>query len=107
MINAGAIGRDGEVLVLDMGEPVKIVDVARRFAEQHSPPLEIVFTGLREGEKLHEDLVADDEQGEATVHPMITFVAADSILLDPAEVQPTTADEMRALAAGSTQTTTI
>jgi FlaA1/EpsC-like NDP-sugar epimerase len=50
VINAGAIGRDGEVLVLDMGEPVKIADVARRFAEQHrvhpSGPLEIVFTGL-------------------------------------------------------------
>ena len=65
VINAGAIGRDGEVLVLDMGEPVKIVDVARRFAEQHTPPLEIVFTGLREGEKLHEDLVAEGERGDA------------------------------------------
>ncbi len=59
VINAGAIGRDGEVLVLDMGDPVKIADVAKRFAEQHHPALEIVYTGLRAGEKLHEDLVAD------------------------------------------------
>ena len=79
VINAGAIGRDGEVLVLDMGEPVKIADVAKRFAEQHQPPLEIVFTGLRPGEKLHEDLVADDEDGHRPFHKMITHVAADHI----------------------------
>ena len=77
VINAGAIGRDGEVLVLDMGEPVKIADVARRFAEQQIPPLEIVYTGLRPGEKLHEDLVADDETGERPFHPLITHVTAN------------------------------
>ncbi len=74
VINAGAIGRDGEVLVLDMGEPVKIVDVARRFAEQHKPSLEIVFTGLRPGEKLHEDLLTDGEHGHRPHHPLITHV---------------------------------
>lgn len=82
VINAGAIGRDGEVLVLDMGEPVKIADVARRFAEQQVPPLEIVFTGLRPGEKLHEDLVADGEAGDRPFHPMITHVQADSVEFD-------------------------
>ena len=46
-IYAGAIGDSGQVLVLDMGEPVKILDVAKRFADQQDPPLEIVFTGLR------------------------------------------------------------
>jgi FlaA1/EpsC-like NDP-sugar epimerase len=76
VINAGAIGRDGEVLVLDMGEPVKIADVAQRFADRHHPPLEIVYTGLRPGEKLHEDLVATDEQGERPFHPLITHVQA-------------------------------
>ena len=74
VINAGAIGRDGEVLVLDMGDPVKIADVAKRFADQHVPPLEIVFTGLRNGEKLHEDLVSTGESGERPFHPMITHV---------------------------------
>ena len=79
VVQAGAIGRDGEVLVLDMGEPVKIADVARRFAEQHHPPLEIEFTGLRPGEKLHEDLVALDEAGNRPFHPMINHVQAPSI----------------------------
>ena len=79
VINAGAIGRDGEVLVLDMGEPVKIAEVAKRFADQHVPPLEIVYTGLRPGEKLHEDLIADGEAGERPFHPMITHVAGDPI----------------------------
>ena len=79
VVQAGAIGRDGEVLVLDMGEPVKIAEVARRFAEQHHPPLEIEFTGLRPGEKLHEDLVALDEAGNRPFHPMITHVQAPGI----------------------------
>ena len=57
VIYAGAIGDPGEVLILDMGEPVRILDVAERFAAQHDPPLEIVFTGLRPSEKLHEDLI--------------------------------------------------
>ena len=76
VINAGAIGRDGEVLVLDMGEPVKIADVAKRFAEQHVPPLEIIYTGLRPGEKLHEDLVGAGETGERSIHPLIMHVKA-------------------------------
>lgn len=79
VVNAGAIGRDGEVLVLDMGEPVRIADVAQRFADQHHPPLEIVFTGLRPGEKLHEDLVASGEGGERPFHPMITHVQAPDL----------------------------
>jgi len=82
VINAGAIGRDGEVLVLDMGEPVKIADVAERFAGQHHPPLDIVFTGLRPGEKLHEDLVALDEAGERPFHPLITHVQAPDLAFE-------------------------
>jgi FlaA1/EpsC-like NDP-sugar epimerase len=82
VVNAGAIGRDGEVLVLDMGEPVKIADVATRFAQQHQPPLSIVFTGLRPGEKLHEDLVAADEDGERPFHPLITHVQAPALAFD-------------------------
>ena len=103
VVNAGAIGRDGEVLVLDMGEPVKIADVAQRFADQHHPPLDIVYTGLRPGEKLHEDLVAADEVGERPFHPMITHVRSGSVqTLDlPADVAP---DELkRWLARVSTQ----
>ena len=73
-IFAGAIGRSGEVLVLDMGEPVRIADVAKRFADQHTPPLRIVYTGLRPGEKLHEELLATDEADERPVHPLISHV---------------------------------
>ncbi len=73
-IYAGAIGSSGEVLVLDMGKPVKIVDVAERFALQYDPPLEVVFTGLRAGEKMHEDLIADGEVDWRPVHRLITHV---------------------------------
>lgn len=84
-IHAGAIGEPGEVMILDMGEPVKILDVARRFAEQHDPPIEIVFTGLRKNEKMHEDLVADAEAGESKQHPLITHVGVPP--LDPNQLQ--------------------
>lgn len=82
VIQAGAIGRGGEVLILDMGEPVKILDVARRMIAMSGKDIDIVFTGLRKGEKLHEDLVGVDEDDARPLHPKIshTRVAA----LDPA-----------------------
>src|SRR6056297_12111 len=79
VVYAGAIGDPGEVLILDMGEPVRILDVAERFANQHEPPLEIVFTGLRPSEKLHEDLISPDECGERRVHEMITHVSTPAL----------------------------
>ena len=81
-IYAGAIGHSGEVLVLDMGEPVKIVDVAKRFARQHSPELEIVFTGLRPGEKLHEDLFGLSESDRRPIHPLISHVPVPPLSFD-------------------------
>ena len=83
-IYAGAIGAPGEVLILDMGDPVRIVDVAERFANLHDPPIEIVFTGLRPNEKLHEDLISASEHGERRVHPLITHVDVEP--LDPSAV---------------------
>jgi FlaA1/EpsC-like NDP-sugar epimerase len=80
VVYAGAIGDPGEVLILDMGEPVRILDVAERFAAQHDPPLEIVFTGLRPSEKLHEDLIAPDESGERKVHKLITHVSVPGLV---------------------------
>ncbi|MEZ5280691.1 MAG: polysaccharide biosynthesis protein [Acidimicrobiales bacterium] len=71
VIQAGAIGAGGEVLVLDMGEPVRIVDVARRLAAQAGREAEIVYTGLRLGEKLCEDLFAGSESPVATQHELI------------------------------------
>ncbi|MFM7126573.1 MAG: SDR family NAD(P)-dependent oxidoreductase [Actinomycetota bacterium] len=81
---AGAIGRPGEVLVLDMGAPIRIADVARRFARQSVPDLRVVFTGLRAGEKLHESLFADDEVDLRPVHPHVSHVPAPP--LSPADL---------------------
>ncbi len=82
VIQAGAVGRDGEALVLDMGEPVRILDVARRLVAQAERPVEIVFTGLRPGEKLHEVLMGDGERDERPAHPLISHVPVPAIAPD-------------------------
>jgi FlaA1/EpsC-like NDP-sugar epimerase len=74
VIQAGAIGEDGDVLVLEMGEPVRIADVARRMAETVDPPLGVEVTGLRPGEKLNETLFATHEVPEPTRHQAISRV---------------------------------
>ena len=75
VIQSGALdSRDGKVLVLDMGEPVRIADLARRLIAEYDRPVEIVFTGLRPGEKLHEVLFSPDEQPELSEHPLISSV---------------------------------
>jgi FlaA1/EpsC-like NDP-sugar epimerase len=79
VIQAGAAGRDGEALVLDMGEPVRIDDVAHRLAEQAERPVDIVYTGLRPGEKLHEVLFGVEERGSRPVHPLISHVGVPTI----------------------------
>ena len=84
VVQAGAIGADGEVLVLDMGEPVKIVDVARRLVAEADRSIEIVYTGLRPGEKLHEVLFSDGERDERPRHPLISHCAVPA--LSPSEV---------------------
>jgi FlaA1/EpsC-like NDP-sugar epimerase len=75
VIQAGAIGDGGEVLVLDMGEPVRISDVARQLIDLAGQEIEIVYTGLRPGEKLHEELFSLDEVGTRRAHPLISHVA--------------------------------
>jgi FlaA1/EpsC-like NDP-sugar epimerase len=84
VIQAGAIGRDGEALVLDMGEPVRIADVARQLIAMADRPIDIVYTGLRPGEKLHEELFGESEYGVRSVHSLITHVAVPP--LEPAEI---------------------
>jgi FlaA1/EpsC-like NDP-sugar epimerase len=74
VIQAGALGRDGEVLVLDMGEPVRIADVATQMLAAAGRAHEIVYTGLRPGEKLREELFAADEVGRKLHHPLISHV---------------------------------
>ncbi|MGI9602574.1 MAG: polysaccharide biosynthesis protein [Acidimicrobiales bacterium] len=85
VIQAGAVGRDGEALVLDMGEPVRILDVARRLVAQAERPVEIVFTGLRPGEKLHEVLMGAGEVDERPAHPLISH--APVAALDPTDLE--------------------
>ncbi|SCL23984.1 NDP-sugar epimerase, includes UDP-GlcNAc-inverting 4,6-dehydratase FlaA1 and capsular polysaccharide biosynthesis protein EpsC [Micromonospora rhizosphaerae] len=84
VLQAAAIGRDGEALVLDMGEPVGIDYLARQLAAQAPGPTRIVYTGLRPGEKLHEDLFGRDEPDLRPLHPLISHVPVPP--LDPTEV---------------------
>ncbi len=79
VIQAGSIGRPGEVLILDMGEPVKILDIAQRMIAMSGEYIEIVYTGLRPGEKLHEELVGEDEVVERPFHPQIQHTSIGSI----------------------------
>ena len=84
VIQAGAAGKDGEALVLDMGEPVRIDDVARRMAAMSDRPVEIEYTGLRPGEKLDEVLFGQGEPDVRPVHPLISHVPVPA--LEPAWV---------------------
>ncbi len=85
VLQAGAIGHDGEVMVLEMGEQVKIVEVARTLIRMSGKKVEIVFTGLRPGEKLGEDLFAGAEGRRGTGHPLVD--AVDVPALEPALVR--------------------
>ena len=73
VLSAAPMGEFGETFVLDMGEPVRIVDLVRRYAEQlRVPDVQIQFTGLRPGEKLHETLFGELEERLPTVNPAIS-----------------------------------
>ena len=74
VIQAAAIGRDGEALVLDMGEPVRILDVANQLIAMSGRNVDVVFTGLRPGEKMHEELLGAAERGERPEHPLVQHV---------------------------------
>jgi FlaA1/EpsC-like NDP-sugar epimerase len=76
VIQAGAIGGCGEVLVLDMGEPVRIADVATQLIALEGQSIDIVYTGLRPGEKLHENLFGAGEVDRRPIHPLISHVPA-------------------------------
>jgi FlaA1/EpsC-like NDP-sugar epimerase len=84
VLQAAAIGGSGEVLILDMGEPVRIADIARRLSAQSAHPVDIVYTGLRPGEKLVEDLLGVGEVDYRPHHPLVRHAQVKS--LDPAEL---------------------
>jgi dTDP-glucose 4,6-dehydratase len=71
VLQAGAIGQPGEALILDMGEPVSILEIAKRMIEMSGKSIDIEFVGLREGEKLNEQLVSRLEAAEPTEHKKI------------------------------------
>ena len=103
VLQAGCMGKGGEIFVLDMGEPVRIVDLARdmiRLSGSREDDIRIVYTGLRPGEKLYEELLADDEHTLPTPHPKLRIAQARAAedgsfldellgwLADPADTAP-------------------
>jgi FlaA1/EpsC-like NDP-sugar epimerase len=86
ILQAGAMARGGEVFVLDMGSPVKIVDLATNLIRLSGKELgvdaEIVYTGLRPGEKLHEELVVEGEDVVRTSHSKVMKMIGDWQRLD-------------------------
>jgi FlaA1/EpsC-like NDP-sugar epimerase len=84
VLQAAVIGSSGEVLILDMGEPVRIADIARRLCARSNRRVEIVYTGLRPGEKLTEDLLGADEVDYRPRHPLVRHAKVAPI--DPAHL---------------------
>ena len=109
VLQAAALGRGGEVMVLDMGEPVRIVDVARALIDlsgRHD--VDIHFTGLRPGEKLSEDLFSDASAQAPTRHELVSYVDQAPLNAEDVRVmQPDPAriiDVMREYAMGGADT---
>jgi FlaA1/EpsC-like NDP-sugar epimerase len=83
LLQAGAMGRGGEIFVMDMGEPVRIADLARemiRLSGFTEEEIKIVYTGLRPGEKLFEELLADDEHTRPSDHPKLRIAKARDVV---------------------------
>ncbi|MDY3344602.1 nucleoside-diphosphate sugar epimerase/dehydratase [Riemerella anatipestifer] len=84
VLQAGTMGRGGEIFVFDMGEPVKILNLARRMIKlsglEPDVDIEIVYTGLRPGEKLYEELLSDGTKTLPTHHEKI-MISKDSVML--------------------------
>jgi FlaA1/EpsC-like NDP-sugar epimerase len=82
VLQAGLMGEGGEIFVLDMGEPVKIAELAKlmiRLSDADEDRIRIEYTGLRPGEKLYEELLADDESTLSTPHPKLRVAKARAV----------------------------
>lgn len=94
VLQAAAVGATGETLVLDMGEPIKIAEVARMLIEQAGKPIEIVFTGLRNNEKMSEDLFDSTEfPRRGDKHSALSQVSVPPIQVDRLELKEITEQE--------------
>jgi FlaA1/EpsC-like NDP-sugar epimerase len=88
VLEAAAMAEHGETYVLDMGEPIRIVDLVERYlAAVGVKDTEVVFTGLRPGEKLHEELVGTGELDQRPLHPKISHTRATEQNPDKLDLQ--------------------
>ncbi len=90
VVEAGTIGHGGEIFVFDMGQPVKIVDLAKRMIKlSGARNIDIVFTGLRDGEKLYEEVLNNEEKTLPTFHPKIKVAKVREVEYSEVEKQVT------------------
>ena len=85
VIQAGGIGSPGQVLTLDMGKLVRILDIVQRMIARSGRDVGITFTGLRDGEKLHKVLMGENESDERPIHPKISHASVPA--LDPDDLE--------------------
>jgi hypothetical protein len=100
VLQGAAMGKGGEIFILDMGEPVKIVDLARDLVRLSGLPddsIEVRFTGIRPGEKLYEELYFVDERTLSTAHPKLRAAYHRPYALDEVSRE---VDQLLALAHG-------
>ena len=110
VLQASAIGTDGQVMVLDMGQPVRILDVAKSMISLSGRRnVDIEFTGLRPGEKLSEQLFSSDSQAQATAHPLVSqtpvpVIDVEGLRTAGVAESPFPADVLRRLSLARTDT---
>ena len=76
VLEAGTMGRGGEIFVFDMGKPVRIAELAQRMIKlSGAKDIDIQYTGLRDGEKLYEEVLSDMEKTKKTIHPKIMIAS--------------------------------
>jgi FlaA1/EpsC-like NDP-sugar epimerase len=105
VLQAGVLGKGGELFHLDMGRPVKVVELAEKLIQlsgfRPHEDVEIRFIGMRPGEKMHEELLAEGEGVEPTEHPQIRVVRRGEF--DAAEVRARLDDLLAAGSVGRTE----
>jgi FlaA1/EpsC-like NDP-sugar epimerase len=109
-MQAAANGRIAEVLVLDMGDAVKVLDVAQQLIDQSGGNIRVEFTGLRQGEKLHEELLGANETAERPFHPMIDHISVPPLELHTgldacaaAGISPNTSDGLKLMSQSASE----